>query len=752
MNLLRLTAKPSSPSVSAKRPAPPQSAAAMSISRNSREVLRALTAALLTVVLAGGASAPAFAQDPGQSPPPSQQEQHPELPTPQSPEQNRPNQDPNAPTQQPQPVYGPGPSNPPIPVSLGVGKFNYQNPPKPFPNLLAPYRGIEIPDFNTANKPRVEQLIHDGKLEITLQDAVELALENNMDIAVARYQPWLADTDVMATKGGGQAQGTNGAEVFFSTANVPFLQLDPSLAGSLGFANVSTPINNPFISGTGTASNQLTGLISHSAQYNWTYTQGFTSGTSVTAVWDNTRSSSSAANLFNPSVQSSLTITFQQQLLNGFGFEQNRRNILIAKNNRKLADYEFSQQAITTVTNAINAYWELVYARENVNVEQQAVAVSTKLYGDDKKQLEIGTMAPLDVTRAESELATNRQNLIVAQTVKLTDEQTLKNAIVRDPLAPAVANVEIIPLDHPNPPEAVEAATFEEAVKEAFAKRPDLQVQQINVTNAGIDAKANQQSLRPTASLFAEYQSQGLAGNSPIVTGATTTAGTPIVAADGTPITVLDATGTPVQIFEPSSAAVTNGISKQGFGTAQSQIFHNDFPTYIVGLNMTLPIRNRAAQASYQRASLNERMLQAQLQQLKNSAVLDVRNAFIQLTQDRAQVQAASKARELQQQTFDAEQKRYQLGASTVYNVILTQRDLISAQGQELRALANLVEAKANYERAVGRTLDVNRVTIADAKHGQVEHDNLIPGTMNGQVVGVDKIFDNKDSKKEGQR
>src|SRR5579871_477806 len=753
MNLLRLTAKPSSPRVSAKRPASPQSAEAKPISRYSREVVRALTAALLAVVLAGGTSAPAFAQDPGQNPPPSQGQQHPELPTPQSPEQNRPNQDPNAPTQQPQPVYGPGPANPPIPVSLGVGKYNYQNPPKPFPNLLAPYRGIDIPDFNTANKPRVEQLIHDGKLEITLQDAVELALENNMDIAVARYQPWLADTDVMATKAGGQAQGTNGAEVFFSTANVPFLQLDPLLQGNVGLASVSTPINNPFISGIGTQASQLAGLTSHSAQYNLTYNQGFTSGTSVTAVWDNTRSSSSAAaNLFNPSVQSSLTITFQQQLLNGFGFSQNRRNILIAKNNRKLADYEFMQQAITTVTNAINAYWELVYARENVKVQEQAVTVSNKLYSDNRKQLEIGTMAPLDVTRAESELATDRQNLILAQTVKLTDEQTLKNALVRDPLAPTLANVEIIPLDHPNPPEAVEAATFEEAVKEAFAKRPDLQVSAINVNNAGIDAKANLQALRPTATLVAQYESQGLAGNSPIITGSTTSAGTPIVGADGAPVTVLDMTGTPVQIFEPTSAAVTSGVNKQGFGTAQSQIFHNDFPTYIVGLNFSLPIRNRAAQASYQRASLNQRMIEAQLQQLKNQATLDVRNALIQLTQDRAQVQAASKARELQQQTFDAEQKKYQLGASTVYNVILTQRDLINAQGAELRALANLVEAKANYERAVGRTLDVNRVTIADAKHGQIEHDTLIPGTLNGQVVGVDKIFDNKDGKKEGQR
>jgi outer membrane protein len=384
-----------------------------------------------------------------------------------------------------------------------------------------------------------------------------------------------------------------------------------------------------------------------------------------------------------------------------------------------------------------------------VKVQQQAVTVSTKLYGDNKKQLEIGTMAPLEVTRAESELAADRQALIQAQTIQLTDEQTLKNAIVRDPLAPTVANIEIIPLDHPNPPEAVEAATFEEAVKEAFEKRPDLQVQAINVTNAGIDAKANLQALRPTLSLFGQYSSTGLAGNAPITTGATTVAGTPIVGADGTPVTVLDLTGTPVQIFEPSTSAVTNGVTKQGFGTTQSQIFHNDFPSYIAGLNLTLPIRNRVAQAAYQRSTLNQRQIEAQMQQLKNSAVLDVRNAFIQLTQDRAQVQAASKARELQQQTFDAEQKKYQLGASTVYNVILTQRDLITAQGNELRALANLVEAKANYERAVGRTLDVNRVTIADAKHGQVERDTLIPGTMNGQVVGVDKIFD---TKKEGQR
>ena len=259
--------------------------------------------------------------------------------------------------------------------------------------------------------------------------------------------------------------------------------------------------------------------------------------------------------------------------------------------------------------------------------------------------------------------------------------------------------------------------------------------------------KATKQALLPTATLTAQYQSQGLAGNSPIVTGTTTTAGAALVGANGQPVTVLDVNGVPVEVFEPNTAEVTNGIQRQGLGTAQSQIFHNDFPNYLVGINVQLPLRNRAAQATNQRAVLFQRQLEAQMQQLRNAALLDVRNSYIQLTQDRAQVQAASKARELQQQTFDAEQKKYQLGASTVYNVILTQRDLINAQGTELRALANLVEAKANYERAVGRTLEVNRVTIADAKHGQIERDTLIPGTVNGHVVGTDKIFTN-----EGQR
>src|SRR5208283_2847153 len=405
--------------------------------------------------------------------------------------------------------------------------------------------------------------------------------------------------------------------------------------------------------------------------------------------------------------------------------------MIIAENNRKIADLAFAQQAITTTTNTITAYWELAYARENVKVQQQAVTVSEKLYSDNKKQLDIGTMAPLDVTRAESELATDRQNLIVAQTTQLQDELVLKNYISKDPLASNLISVEIIPTDKPVAPEAIQTLSFEDAVKEAFAKRPDVQEQYFNLKSADVDVRATKNALLPTATLGAYYSSSGLAGNSP-------TYGTPV---PGLGTQLVDGTGTPVDYYIPEATAPVTGTFKQGLGTAQSQIFHNDFPTYAAQLTLSLPLRNRAAQADSVHAQLVKRQFEAQVQQIKNNALLDVRNTTIALEQGRAQVQAASKARELQQQTFDAEQKKYQLGASTVYNVILTQRDLITAQGTELRALANLAEAKANYERALGRTLDVNSVTIAGAEKGVIENDTLIPGTHNGQVAGTEKLF-----------
>jgi outer membrane protein TolC len=665
---------------------------------------RPLLAAILAVTLVGGPISPAFGQD-----------------TPQTPQA--------APAKAATPI---------VPVSLGSAKYNYTRAPRPFPNLFAPYSPIKIGAPVLTNSPRIDQLIHDGKLELSMQEAVELALENSMDIVVQRYNPWFADTGILKASAGGFGGTTPGAVFGGSSANNPLLNYDPVITTVLSIDDRNVPVNNPLTSGTGTGLSGLARLTLHTSTFNTQLAQGFQTGTTFFTAFDNTRNSStSAANLFNPSVTSTIVAGFQQQLLNGFGRSVNTRNIRIAKNNRKIADWAFAQQAITTVTNTINSYWELVFARDNVKVQQQAVTVAEKLYNDNKKQLEIGTMAPLDVTRAESELATDRQNLIVAQTVLLQDQQALKNAISKNPLAPNFVNVEIITTDSPSRPEAIEAPTFEEAVKEAFAKRPELQEEALNLLNGDIDLKATRNALLPTATLTAQYSSVGLAGNQAKF-NTKTIAGAPVVDANGFPVP---------GDFLPATQFTPNGIVPAGFGDALSSAFHNNFPDYQVSLNVQIPIRNRSAQADNQRAILTQRYLEAQLQQMKNAALLDVRNTYIALTQDRAQVDAASKARELQQQTFDAEQKKYSLGASTVYLVIQTQRDLINAQGTELRALANLAEAKANYERAIGRTLEVNQVTIADAKSGEAERDTLIPGTLHGQVVGTEKLSFNAGQK-----
>jgi outer membrane protein TolC len=653
-------------------------------------------AAILAVTLVGGPISPAFGQEATQ--------------TPQA-----------APAKTSTPV---------VPVSLGSAKYNYSRAPRPIPNLFAPYSQIKIGEPGLTNSPRIDQLIQDGKLELSLQEAVELALENSMDIVVQRYNPWFADTGILKANAGGFGGVTPGAVFGGSSSNTPLLNYDPVITSTLTIDDRNVPVNNPLTSGTGTGLSSLARLTLHTSTFNTQYAQGFQTGTTFFTTFDNTRSSStSAANLFNPSVQSSIFVGFQQQLLNGFG-AVNKRNIRIAKNNRKIADWAFTQQAITTVTNTITAYWELVFARENVKVQQQAVTVAEKLYNDNKKQLEIGTMAPLDVTRAESELATDHQNLIVAQTVQLQNQQILKNAVSKNPMAPNLVNVEIIPTELPSRPEAIEAASFEEAAKEAFAKRPELQEEALNLLNSDIDVKATRNALLPTATLSAQYGSVGLAGNQTQVLTSTTKTG----------LQLINGAGTPIDAFIPVTVPTSTRVVSAGFGDALSSAFHNNFPDYQVSLNVQIPLRNRSAQADNQRSILGQRQLEATLQQFKNAALLDVRNTYIALTQGRAQVEAASKARELQQQTFDAEQKKYQLGASTVYLVIQTQRDLINAQGQEIRALANLEEAKANYERAVGRTLEVNRVTIADAKSGQAERETLIPGTLHGQVVGTEKL------------
>jgi outer membrane protein len=605
---------------------------------------------------------------------------------------------------------------------------DYSRPKRALPVVWDPYTPQDVPEPMLTNSSRIDQLIQDGKLMLSLDDAISLALENNLNINVTRFIPWIAQTQLLKAKAGGIPQSSSTQQVVLGSS--PSVSFDPIATANFGWSHANVPINNPFTSGAGTTAIPL--VQQNSGFVNLGYTQGFHTGTNFSVTFDTTRSSTNLSDVvFNPALNPIMTATLSQPLLNGFGLLPNTRYIIEARNSIKVANSQFAQQVIATVTQTSNDYWELVYDRENVKVQEAAVGVSQKLYEDNKKQLEIGTMAPLDVLTAESQLATDQQNLIVAQTTRLQQETVLLNDITKNLLAKDVAGIEIIPTTGISTPDLVENIPLQDAVQEAWKKRPELYQADLNLKNAGIEVKATANGLLPSLNAYVQYQAQGLNGNR-IKTNATggfaADTASPLVDANGN---ILLVNGT--QAFAAFPVTATT-IVPGGLGNSLGNVFHNDFPTYAVGVNLTLPIRNRSAQADSARAQLDERQERVQYRQTENTIVLNVRNALIALQQDRAQVAAADKARTLAQQTLDAEQKKYQLGSSTSYQVVLRSRDLTAAQGTALRAQANLTEALVNFNQAMGRTLEVNHITVADALRGTTGRDPLIPGTPVGDV------------------
>jgi outer membrane protein len=611
---------------------------------------------------------------------------------------------------------------PPSQKKVTIGS-DYSVPRPWFPSILAPYTPRPVEEPMLTNTPKLDQLVKDGKLYLSLDDAISIALEDNLDISVQRFTPWIAETQLLKAQAGGIPQTGSTQQVVLGSA--PSVSFDPVATASWYTTRFSSPVNNPFLSGTGTLVSAVDG---HQDTYNFGYTQGFHLGTNISVAFDNTRSSTSITDvLFNPSVQSTVSFTVTQPLLNGFGRLPNTRYILEARNSIKAADSVFSQQVITTVTAVATDYWELVYARENVKVAEAAVAVDQKLYNDNKKQLEIGTMAPLDVLTAESQLASDQQVLVQAQTTRLQDETVLLVAITKNPLAGNLSGIEVEPTTPIATPD-VENISLEDAVKEAWTKRPELQQADLYLQNAKIEVKATRNELLPSLNLYGQYSQTGLAGNTVNITE------TPTGYAPDLQSPILSGTGVapvpPLYTGVPTGFTTTTQVAKTGgLGDALDSMIHYNYPTATGGVTLTLPIRNRSAQADNARSLLDERQQQVQYQSTKNTIVLSVRNALIALTQDRAAVAAAEKARTLAQQTLDDEQKKYQLGTSTSYNVVLRTRDLTAAEGTELRDKINLIEAELNFNEAMGRTLEANDIIVADAMRGQAGRDPLIPGT-----------------------
>jgi outer membrane protein len=347
---------------------------------------------------------------------------------------------------------------------------------------------------------------------------------------------------------------------------------------------------------------------------------------------------------------------------------------------------------IATVTQVSNDYWELVYARENVKVEETAVQVSLKLFEDNKTRLAIGTLASLDVLTAQSQLASDKQALVQAQSVRLQDETTLLNDITKNPLDGAFRGVEIVPTTPISTPSESETLRMEDAVKEAWQKRPELQQLALNLKNAGIEVQATKNELLPALNLFGEYVATGLSG----VQTSTTTTPTGMFL-PGVP--VVDAAGTPVPgIFQATALSTSSRvIFPGGIGEALNRLLRANYPTFAVGINFTLPIRNRAALADNAQALLNQRQQETQYRQEQNAIFVNVRNALIALQEDRASLAAAVESRSLAIQTFEAEQEKYRLGASTSYDVVLRSRDVTAAQGTELRVSINLLEDELKF-------------------------------------------------------
>ena len=639
---------------------------------------RVTLAVCLAVITGMAPIAPAFAQDQGQPAPAT-------------------------PAAQPQPQ---APAR-----TIQISKDDYTFGKSWFPKILAPYTSTPLSEPTLTNGPRIDQLVKDGKLTISLQDAIDLALQNNLDISIQRYTPWLAEANILRTlSGSASSGGTLG-----SLGNIPAQNFDPQVTSTLSLDDKDVPVNNPLTAGTGAAQVGLAQLKTHTAIGDITYSQGFHTGTSVSAAFNNTRSSTtSGAVFFDPSVQSNFVFVASQQLLNGFGLEVNERYIRIAKLNKNIADQTFIQQVITSITAVSNAYWELVFARGNVDVAQHQIELADKLYSDNKKQVDIGTLAPLEIVQAEAQVATANQTLIVDQTTLLQDQLTLMNLITKDPEAPGLQTVEIIPTDTADlPPPEVEKIPLADLIKEAVTKRPDVLTSSTTLQGDDINVRATKNALLPVLTLSGEYATEGLSGNH------------------------LFTTCTPVA---PATTCTIPSPLLSGLSNSLADMFTGTYPEYNAQISLTIPIRNRAAQANNVTALLDKRMDETRYRQTLNNVAIDVHNAQITLEQARITLAAAIKTQDLDQQTLDAEQKKLQVGASTLFNVVSDQNTLAAAAAAAVRARVNLAEAKVNFDRAMARTLEVFNITIADAKTGNAPKDTLIPGTsVSGQLI-VDTI------------
>jgi outer membrane protein TolC len=603
---------------------------------------------------------------------------------------------------------------------------DYSKPASHFPYFVSPYLAHQVPQPSFGNTPRIETMLKDGKLRLSLSDTVALALENNLDLAIARFNLSIADTDILRAKSGqavrgvatGLVQGTPGGGVGGFGSGAPGAgaggtsggaggagggasglvestlgtgtnidSFDPVVNGGMNIEHATFPQSSIILAG-------VSSLQQHSGVANFGYTQGFGSGTLLSVGFNNDRiTNNSLFSILSPEVDSNFRFSLRQHLLAGFGFGPNLRFIRIARNNREISDVAFRGQVISTVSQIQNIYWDLVNAYEDVKVKERSLELAEKTLSDDREQVRIGAIAPMEVMRAESEESARNQDLLLSQNELQLQALLIKNAITRDLSDPILASAEVVPTDTMSIPEQEPITPIQDLIADAQGHRPELAEARIDLTNREISRKAAANAMKPQVDLVAFYGAYGLAG---VQNGAY--GGTPICGKPTCP---------PLQ---PS-----------GYSNAFSDLFKNNSPDYAVGINVNIPLRNRGAQADQVRSQLEYRQAQLHLQQLQNQIGIEVRNAQFALTQNRSRVTAARKARDLAQQTFDVEQKKKTLGASTSNLVLQADRDLAQAESNFVAAMSTYEKSRVELDRATGLTLAHTSIEIEDAVRGTVQ-------------------------------
>ncbi len=593
---------------------------------------------------------------------------------------------------------------------------DYSKGPGWFTHFTAPYKQQAIPPISLENSPRLKELIHDGKLEISMADALALAIENNLDVAVERQIVPMSQTDVLRASSGSAARGFSGATiplgltagalgVGVSTAvagggignaggisggggavNIPPVgTFDPTINYNFSWDRTSEPLNTLVVAG-------VPAVTGYSTSHSGSYTQLLPTGTSFFVSLNGLRASSTQQSLlFNPDVATRMSMGFNQPLLSGFGLKSNRRFLLVARNNENVSGAIFQNQLQQTITQVENAYWDMAQFQANVKVAEQSLATAQRLYEDSKRQAEVGALAPLDVVSAQSAVAASQRDLVVARTNLQIQEITLKNLLAKR-IDADLESTQIVTTDPLPEPRDSDIPSIQEALADAYRNRPDLKTAQMNVQNEEISTQYTANNLLPTGNVFGQYAAAGLQGNC-IVTARTTCNTTGLA-----PGTVVPA------------------------GTAGSlmQMAQGTFPEESIGFSLTLPLKNRAAQADNLRAQFELQQSQISLQALRNQAEISIRQAMIGLVQGKAQEEAAHQAVSLAQQSLDAEQKKLAVGASTFYNVVLRQRDLTTAQYAEIQAADAYAKSLVAIDEARGATLDRNGISFSDAVSGTI--------------------------------